>query len=76
MAERRGKLSILLVEDDDVPAEAPMRGLNKADPDFHLVWAEDGEQALAALRGLDTERLVLRPRMTLLDLYHRAIHLP
>jgi CheY-like chemotaxis protein len=35
---------------------------------FPVVWAEHGEQALNALRGLDPNRPVPRPRVTLLDL--------
>ena len=35
---------------------------------FPVVWAEDGAQALAALRGDDPSRPVPRPRVTLLDL--------
>jgi len=61
-------LTILLVEDDDVAAEAVVRSLRKAGLDFPTVWAEDGLQALRALRGDDPERQVPRPRVILLDL--------
>jgi len=61
-------LTILLVEDDDVAAEAVVRSLGKAQLMFPVVWAEDGEQALRALRGQDPARPVPRPRVTLLDL--------
>jgi len=61
-------LTILLVEDDDVAAEAVVRSLGKAGLVFPTVWAEDGEQALRALRGQDPTRKVPRPRVTLLDL--------
>jgi CheY-like chemotaxis protein len=68
MSDRDGTLTILLVEDDDVAAEAVVRSLAKAQLMFPVVWAEDGEQALAALRGQDPKRRVPRPRVTLLDL--------
>ncbi len=61
-------LTILLAEDDDVAAEAVVRSLQKAGLNFPVVWAEDGEQALRALRGQDPSRPVPRPRVTLLDL--------
>jgi CheY-like chemotaxis protein len=68
MTENDTTLTILLVEDDDVAAEAVVRSLNKANLRFPVVWAEHGEQALAALRGADPSRPVPRPRVTLLDL--------
>jgi CheY-like chemotaxis protein len=61
-------LTILLVEDDDVAAEAVVRSLAKSGLLFPVVWAEDGAQALATLRGSDPTRKVPRPRVTLLDL--------
>ena len=61
-------LNILLVEDDDVAAEAVMRSLRQAGANFPVVWAEDGEAALAVLRGEDPSRQVRRPLVTLLDL--------
>src|SRR5882672_1944056 len=61
-------LTILLVEDDDVAAEAVVRSLTKSGLVFPVVWAEDGMQALQALRGADPARPVPRPRVTLLDL--------
>lgn len=61
-------LTILLAEDDDVAAESVTRSLRKAGLPFPLVWAEDGAQALAALRGDDPARQVPRPRVVLLDL--------
>lgn len=61
-------LTILLAEDDDVAAESVARSLRKAGLPFPLVWAEDGAQALAALRGEDPARPVPRPRVVLLDL--------
>jgi CheY-like chemotaxis protein len=68
MTEPLPTLTILLAEDDDVAAEAVVRSLGKAGLNFPVVWAEDGEQALRALRGDDPQRRVPRPRMTLLDL--------
>jgi CheY-like chemotaxis protein len=68
MTERTPTLTILLAEDDDVAAEAVVRSLHKAGLNFPVVWAEDGEQALRALRGQDPTRSVPRPRVTLLDL--------
>jgi CheY-like chemotaxis protein len=68
MTEPAANLTILLVEDDDVAAEAVVRSLNKAGLRFPVVWAEEGEQALRALRGQDPARRVPRPRVTLLDL--------
>lgn len=68
MSDRDAVLTILLVEDDDVAAEAVVRSLHKAQLMFPVVWAEDGAQALRALRGQDPARPVPRPRVTLLDL--------
>jgi CheY-like chemotaxis protein len=68
MIDPGATLTLLLVEDDDVAAEAVVRSLSKAQLMFPVVWAEDGEQALRALRGQDPQRLVPRPRVTLLDL--------
>ena len=61
-------LRILLVEDDDVAAEAVTRGLRRCGITAPVIWAEDGEAALRVLRGADPERRVPRPRVVLLDL--------
>jgi CheY-like chemotaxis protein len=61
-------LTILLVEDDDVAAEAVMRGLKRCGINAPLVWADDGEVALRVLRGADPPRHAPRPRVVLLDL--------
>jgi CheY-like chemotaxis protein len=61
-------LTILLIEDDDVAAEAVMRSLTKANVHFPVVWAEDGLAALEILRGQSPNRKVPRPRVLLLDL--------
>jgi CheY-like chemotaxis protein len=68
MHDRLPPLTILLADDDDVAAEAVVRSLQKAGLTFPVVWAEDGAQALCALRGDDPARQVPRPRVTLLDL--------
>jgi CheY-like chemotaxis protein len=61
-------MTILLVEDDDVAAEAVMRSLNKAGIQFPVVWAEDGIDGLDILRGRHATRKVPRPRLLLVDL--------
>ena len=43
-------LSILLVEDDDVAAEAVTRSLKKVDPKIKIIWKQNGKLALDALR--------------------------
>lgn len=68
MNEGATGLNILIVDDDDVAAEALVRCLGRAGLDFPVTWAEDGEQGLRALRGEDPARRVERPRVTLLDL--------
>lgn len=64
----KSPLHVLLVEDDDVAAEAVVRSLRRAGIPVPIVWAEDGEVALAALRDEDPTRRVQRPRLILLDL--------
>jgi len=49
MAERA--FNILLVEDDDVAAEAVVRGVRRNGQDWNVVVAEDGLEALDVLRG-------------------------
>lgn len=61
-------LSVLLVEDDDVAAEAVIRNLRKQEVPCRIVLAEDGQAALDVLRGADPQRLVPRPFVVLLDL--------
>jgi len=68
MDDPLASLTVLLVEDDDVAAESVQRSLRKAGLQVPVVWAEDGERALQALRGQDPARPVPRPRVTLLDL--------
>jgi CheY-like chemotaxis protein len=61
-------LSLLLVEDDDVAAEAVVRGLRKHASDCPVVAAEDGATALQILRGKDAGHRIAKPYLVLLDL--------
>ena len=61
-------LHVLLVEDDDVAAEAVMRSLQRAKIQAPVTWVEDGQAALDVLREHDPERRSPRPRIVLLDL--------
>ena len=61
-------LHVLLVEDDDVAAEAVMRSLQRAQIQAPVTWVEDGQAALDVLRDQDPERRAPRPRIVLLDL--------
>lgn len=63
----RPPLSILLVDDDDVAAEAVVRGLRKQGAEHPIVVAEDGAAALDVMRGSKGARIV-RPYIVLLDL--------
>ena len=59
--------SILLIDDDDVAAEAVVRGLRKQWPG-PIVIAEDGLVALQILRVHSTVRRIDKPYVALLDL--------
>src|ERR1700761_7136073 len=59
--------SLLLVDDDDVAAEAVVRGLRKHEMQCPIVVAEDGKTALQVLRG-EHERKIEAPLLVLLDL--------
>lgn len=61
-------LTILLVEDDDVAAEAVMRSLDKMGVSAPVVWAQDGVMALDILRERHPRHRAPRPRVVLLDL--------
>src|SRR3989338_8902166 len=61
-------LSILLVEDDDVAAEAVTRSIGRSGLSIPVVWAEDGLVALDILRGGRPQVQAPRPRVILLDL--------
>jgi CheY-like chemotaxis protein len=61
-------LSILLVDDDDVAAEAVERGLRKHGVDATVVIAEEGAAALHILRNTHATRRIRKPCLILLDL--------
>jgi CheY-like chemotaxis protein len=61
-------LNLLLVEDDDVAAEAVIRGLHRHAMDCPVISAEDGNAALQILRGNHTELRIAKPYLVLLDL--------
>ncbi len=60
-------LNVLLIEDDDVAAEAVVRGLRRYASDCSVVPAEDGTAALQILRGKH-QRRIAKPYIVLLDL--------
>jgi CheY-like chemotaxis protein len=62
------ELSILLIEDDDVAAEAVVRGLRKHSISYPIVVAEDGREALDILRGTHATQKIEKPYLALLDL--------
>ena len=62
------KLSILLVEDDDVAAESVARSLRKNGVEYSITLAEDGLVALDILRGKHPGRRIAKPFIVLLDL--------
>jgi CheY-like chemotaxis protein len=59
--------SVLLVDDDDVAAEAVVRGLRKHSMECPVIIAEDGRAALQILRGTHVRR-INKPYLVLLDL--------
>jgi CheY-like chemotaxis protein len=59
--------SVLLVDDDDVAAEAVVRGLRKHSMNCPVILAEDGSVALQILRG-EHARKISKPYIVLLDL--------
>jgi CheY-like chemotaxis protein len=61
-------LDILLVDDDDVAAEAVVRGLRRHAPDCPVIVAEDGVVALQILRGQHDARRLGKSHVVLLDL--------
>jgi CheY-like chemotaxis protein len=61
-------LNLLLVEDDDVAAEAVIRGLHRHSMDCPVIPAEDGHAALQILRGNHTAHRITKPYLVLLDL--------
>ena len=60
--------SILVVDDDDVAAEAVVRGLRKNDMHCPIMAAENGAIALQVLRGAHPDRHIDKPYLVLLDL--------
>jgi CheY-like chemotaxis protein len=66
MSDRR--ISILLIEDDDVAAESVERSLRQYKVDSPVVWAEDGTIALEILRGQHPTKTISSPNIILLDL--------
>ena len=60
--------SILLVDDDDVAAEAVVRGLTKNAMHCPITIAEDGSVALQILRGTHPTSAIAKPYVVLLDL--------
>jgi CheY-like chemotaxis protein len=60
--------SILLIDDDDVAAEAVVRGLRKHELLCPIVVAEDGHVALQILRAEHAARRIAKPYMAFLDL--------
>jgi CheY-like chemotaxis protein len=62
------RLSVLLVEDDDVDAEAVLRSLRRSQVPVDVVWVEDGQEALEVLRGEHGYQTISRPLIVLLDL--------
>jgi len=62
------QMSILLVEDDDVAAEAVMRSLRKHEIDAPVTLAQDGLEALEILRHQRPSQRIEKPYLVLLDL--------
>lgn len=60
-------LDVLVVDDDDVAAEAVTRALRKMPIGCRVVMAQDGADALEVLRG-NGERRISNPFVILLDL--------
>jgi CheY-like chemotaxis protein len=60
--------TLLVVDDDDVTAEAVVRGMRKHAMDCPVMIAEDGGAALQILRGTHPTRRIAKPYLVLLDL--------
>lgn len=61
-------INILLVEDDDVAAEAVARNLKKLSIDYPIIHANDGQEALDILLMQHSEKNIAKPFLILLDL--------
>jgi len=61
-------LSLLVGEDDDVAAEAIVRGIRKRGLDWQVLVVEDGAEALEVLRGNRPERTLRKPFALVVDL--------
>lgn len=59
---------VLLLEDDDVDAEAVMRSIRRARVPVEVMWVEDGVYALEVLHGDHSYQSISRPVIVLLDL--------
>lgn len=68
MTPRDRPLTVLLVEDDDVAAEAVARSFRRHGLDLPLVVAQDGAEALEILRGVHPTITIAKPYLVLLDL--------
>jgi CheY-like chemotaxis protein len=62
------QFSVLLVDDDDVAAEAVVRGLKKHGMQCPVELAEDGGVALQVMRNEHATRHLVGPYIVLLDL--------
>lgn len=62
------KVNLLLVDDDDVAAEAVVRSLRKHAMDFPVTLARDGVEALDILRHTNPDLTIEKPYLILLDL--------
>jgi len=62
------RVTVLLVEDDDVDAEAVIRSIRRSQVPVDVVWVEDGVEALEVLRDQHPSERVERPVIVLLDL--------
>jgi CheY-like chemotaxis protein len=62
-------LSILVIDDDDVAAEAVARCIGRELTGCTVVVAEDGRIALEVLRGLRPDKPICKPYVILLDLH-------
>lgn len=61
-------LDILLVEDDDVDAEAVLRAFHKQQIPYRVTIVKTGIEALEILRGKGREKTISQPYIILLDI--------